>query len=264
MKLGSQPDIESEWEVYSPNMNAFNTTPNYIEAPRSYGGKAILKSVAGISTYSTDFLFEAIIKPLGDRDAFSGLVFRVSDPGDGVDEFRGYYAGITASGFVFLGVVNNNWKLVKSAMLGEKPTQEYRIRVVAVGPNIKVYLDNMDEPAITVSDETYGRGSIGVRVVGTRALFSNIALQPIVNGTVEAGAATDHAAEAAAADGTAKAGAATDAVINTVKKEDHRTIKAKLEPHTPDQDDGNHIKTEASDTATDQGTHNKTSGTATD
>ena len=49
----------------------------------------------------------------------------------------------------------------------------YRMKVACQGPNIWVYINDMNTPAITEYDSTYTSGAIGFKSVETFALFDN-------------------------------------------------------------------------------------------
>jgi hypothetical protein len=54
----------------------------------------------------------------------------------------------------------------------------YRMRVTAIGSSLKVYVDDMANPKISVSDGTFARGAHGVRVFNAAAAFDNTAIGP--------------------------------------------------------------------------------------
>ncbi|MFE5812773.1 hypothetical protein ACFQ6S_05025 [Streptomyces sp. NPDC056479] len=108
----------------------------------------------------------------------AGLTFRVTGPGVGPDSYSGYYAGISAGGKVVLGRADGGWTPLGSRELSIDPGSPHRLRVTAVGAHIKVYVDDMTSPKISVTDGTYGSGATGVRVFGTAASFDSVAVSP--------------------------------------------------------------------------------------
>ncbi|MCF2437031.1 hypothetical protein LV779_34955 [Streptomyces thinghirensis] len=58
------------------------------------------------------------------------------------------------------------------------PALSHRLRVTAVGSSIKVYVDDMTTPRISVTDGTYRSGASGVRVFDAAASFDNVAVSP--------------------------------------------------------------------------------------
>ena len=136
---------------------------------QSLGSKALLDTNFGNLSFDADVTVTA-----GGGDA--GLVFRASQPAVGADSYRGYYAGVTAAGRVVLGRAANSWTLLGSATVAAGAS--HHLRVTAVGPQIKVYVDGL--AAISVTDATYARGATGVRVFDTAAAFDNVAVGPPV------------------------------------------------------------------------------------
>jgi hypothetical protein len=60
----------------------------------------------------------------------------------------------------------------------------YRLRVTAIGTSLKVYVDDMTTPKISVADGTYARGAHGVRVFNAAAAFDNTAIGPAAGSAV--------------------------------------------------------------------------------
>ncbi|MFD7439568.1 glycoside hydrolase family 43 protein [Streptomyces sp. NPDC059861] len=141
-------------------------------AGHSLGGKALL------DTAFADFTYDADVTPDA-RDGDAGLVFRVTGPSVGSDSYSGYYAGIGASGKVVLGRADGGWTQLGTGRLAIAPGSTHRLRVTAVGTSIKVYVDDMSTPKISVTDGTYRSGATGVRVFGTPASFDNLAVSPV-------------------------------------------------------------------------------------
>nr|QEO73876.1 hypothetical protein [uncultured bacterium] len=137
------------------------------EASASFGGKALL------DTNFSDFVYDADVTPRS-ANGDSGVVFRATQATTGVDSYRGYYAGIAASGRVLLGKADNNWTQLASVPMTIRPNATYRLRVEAAGSVIKVSVNN--ELKITVTDTSYPTGANGVRVFNTAAGFDNISV----------------------------------------------------------------------------------------
>jgi glycosyl hydrolase family 43 len=133
----------------------------------SYGGKSLLDDNHVNATWDADV---TVTSGVGD----AGLVFRATSLATGADAYRGYYAGITPAGRVILGRADNNWTQLGAASLPIVAGQRYHLRVQATGSTIKVYVDNLTTPKITVTDATYASGASGVRVYNAAAAFDNI------------------------------------------------------------------------------------------
>ncbi len=154
------------WRTFG---GAWSATGGQYRTQHSYGGKALLND------NHTNAVLDAtvtITSAAGD----AGLVFRATSPAVGTDSYRGYYAGITAAGRVVLGKANNNWTPLGTASLTVTPGTRYHLRVEAVGTSLKVFVNDMTNPRITVTDSTYTAGSSGVRVYNAAAAFDNFAI----------------------------------------------------------------------------------------
>lgn len=128
-----------------------------------------------LDTDFADFTYDAdVTVNSGGGDA--GLTFRVTKPSVGPDSYSGYYAGISPSGKVVLGRSNGSWTELGAARTPIAPGSTHRMRVTAVGSSIKVFVDDMKTPKISVSDGTYTSGANGVRVFNAAASFDNVAV----------------------------------------------------------------------------------------
>jgi hypothetical protein len=135
----------------------------------SYGGKALL------DTNFSNFVQDVDVTPAS-ASGDAGVVFRATQAAVGTDSYRGYYAGVSGSGRVVLGKAANNWTPLASAPTTIKPGTRYRLRVEAVGSSIKVFVNDMTTPKISVTDTSYANGANGVRVFNTGAAFDNLVI----------------------------------------------------------------------------------------
>jgi hypothetical protein len=158
--LGWRP-YGGTWSVRS---DQFRTTS-------SLGGKALLDTNFGNVTQDTTVTITS-----GGGDA--GVAFRVTRPAVGTDSYYGYYAGISPRGQLVLGRAANGWTPLRTVPLQVSTGQAYRLRVTAVGSSIKVYVNDMSTPKITVTDSTYPTGANGVRVFNTAATFDDVSVRP--------------------------------------------------------------------------------------
>jgi hypothetical protein len=154
------------WKTYDGSWTA---SGGQYRAQHSYGGKALLTDNHTNAVYDADVTVTS-----GGGDA--GLVFRATSPAVGTDSYRGYYAGISPAGQVVLGKANNNWTRLGAASLSVAVGTRYHLRVEAVGTSLKVFVNDMANPRITVTDGTYAAGSSGVRVYNAAAAFDNLAV----------------------------------------------------------------------------------------
>jgi glycosyl hydrolase family 43/3-keto-disaccharide hydrolase len=135
----------------------------------SYGGKALL------DTNFANFTQDADVTPAGSRGD-AGIVFRVTQPATGTDSYRGYYAGVSPTGRVVLGKASNGWTQLASVPMTITPGVRHHLRVEAVGSSLKVYVDDLATPKISVTDASFTSGANGVRVFDTGAAFDNVAV----------------------------------------------------------------------------------------
>ncbi|MCY6482962.1 DUF1080 domain-containing protein [Clostridium aestuarii] len=124
----------------------------------------------------SDFAAETMISVSGTGNA--GLEFRINNVIANKNQFQGYMAGITAgnngTGEVFLGRHNFGWKQIKNVKTTIAQGKEYKLKVVAVGTTIQVYLN--DKLMINVNDDSYRDGYIGYHVWNTKVTFDNLVI----------------------------------------------------------------------------------------
>lgn len=138
------------------------------------------KAVA-TGTRFRDFTCEADVSVGAAGNA--GLIFRVSKPSIGWDDYDGYYVGLSAeAGQVMLGKAGGKWTLLETAALPVAANRPYRLRIEARGAKLRVFVDTMSQPLIEVTDDSFSEGAIGLRQYGARpegpqAAFSNIAVR---------------------------------------------------------------------------------------
>jgi hypothetical protein len=156
------------WKTYGGTWSAAG---GRYRAGRELGAKALLDTDFADFTYDADVTVGA-----GGGDA--GLMFRVSGPSAGRDGYAGYYAGISPGNRVVLGRANGSWTQLAAAPVSVATGTAHRLRITAAGSSIKVFVDDMTAPRISVSDATHRSGANGVRVFDTAASFDNVALTP--------------------------------------------------------------------------------------
>ncbi|MGG2200036.1 family 43 glycosylhydrolase [Paenibacillus validus] len=133
------------------------------------------KSVAEGTDFA-DFTYEAdITLQDGVNNDNAGLIFRVSDPSNGADSMKGYYAGLGVNGRVQLGRLSNSWTELASIMYPVQQNKTYRLKVTALGSQIDIYVDG--EHIVSAVDSAYTTGAIGVRSHWVNAGYDNIRVQ---------------------------------------------------------------------------------------
>ena len=174
-------DYGGGWFVRNGRLHAAtNTGSTY--------GTAGMKAVAAATDFA-DLTYDADVIPAPAGD--TGLIFRVAHPAIGPNAFDGYYAGVNPhDGTVLLGrcdAAHNGWTPIGQARIGLPVGRPVHLRVVAVGPRIKVFVGDGDQPALTASDATFTRGAIGVRgyttdADATAAAFGNVSVHSTAAG----------------------------------------------------------------------------------
>lgn len=164
-KEGEQPEIQGD----------------YSSAPGTFA-----KSVIGDSHWR-DYSVEADIN-IGAGTGDGALIFRVNNPANGIeynqnnpDAMQGYVAYINKDG-VHLGKQNYNWQYLKGANIDNPLNTWHHMKVVAIGTNIKVFVDDMDTPKIDYTDNSntaFTQGKVGVRSHYNLTRYDNFHVKPI-------------------------------------------------------------------------------------
>jgi hypothetical protein len=110
-----------------------------------------------------------------------GILVRVTAPAVGAEAQRGYFAGW----------VRGRGRLVLRRTDGQKSTElgslavpaargaRQRLVVEARGSSLSVRLGDAPDRCLVVEDDRYGSGSVGLRVVGTHAVFTALSVDPL-------------------------------------------------------------------------------------
>lgn len=111
------------------------------------------------------------------RDA--GLLFRTTGSSIGYDAQRGYFAGlIPSTNLIIFGKTDGEtWNELARQQHTINATKKQRLAVTCKGDQFTVSLNG--NPMISVRDTTYDRGTIGMRVVNTHAVFSDLECSPL-------------------------------------------------------------------------------------
>lgn len=121
-----------------------------------------VKIINGGASFS-DLSYEAAIKVASSGNA--GLIFRVSDQDLGADAYNGYYLGLDAGNKrIQLGKSSGGkWTVLKETAQDLEAGKFYKVRIVAKGEQISVYLGEAGTPLISVADSEFKQGVIGLR-----------------------------------------------------------------------------------------------------
>ncbi|WP_069387157.1 family 43 glycosylhydrolase [Cellulosimicrobium cellulans] len=174
------------------------------------GGEYVVGSVReGKSVQDTNFAdldYRVTVTPtaVAATGGDAGVIFRASQVAAGQDAYRGYYAGVRPSGQVVLGKVDDRgWSTLGTAPADAGLGESTQLRVVAVGPNLRVYVGDATAPAISVTDGTFASGKHGLRVFDSAARFDDVAIERrVLDVGVEVGAGAVRAGGAADLDVT--------------------------------------------------------------
>lgn len=130
-------------------------------------------------TLFRDFTYEADVS-VGEAGN-AGLIFRVSNPAIGPDDYNGYYIGLfPETGRVELSKSDGRYTPLKAVEKQLAANTPIRVRVEARGPQMRVFVGDMAQPIIEATDGTFAQGAIGVRQYGAKseksqATFAHIA-----------------------------------------------------------------------------------------
>lgn len=172
-------DGQKEWVQYGGSLYVKEGQYHASNTEASHPGT---KSVVPATQFS-DFIYEADVQLNSDRGD-AGLIFRSSRLAFGPDDYDGYYAGINSqNNTVVLGKANGRWQELSSATMELNDNEWYRIKIVAKGPTIKVFVNNMNLPVIEFDDTSFTSGSIGIRSYNCLASWDNL----LVHSTIESG-----------------------------------------------------------------------------
>ncbi|KLT63717.1 hypothetical protein AB669_20700 [Pedobacter sp. BMA] len=131
------------------------------------------------NTNFKDFSYVADIKVKTDGDA--GLIFRVSNPAIGADAYQGYYVGLSANNSqIQIGkAVSQKWIPLATVKYPVKLNSTYRLKVVAKGTKIEVFVDGASRAIVSVIDGEYQSGSIGFRTYKALASFDSLEINTL-------------------------------------------------------------------------------------
>ena len=173
---------------------------------RPYGAKELkainalcvpsaVKAVAGDANW-TDYILEGRVAMQPEKDASesanAGLIFRVNDPGESLDQMRGYAVTFGRENLV-LSKINNGSRQTLATWNPARLKTKTRIdewsliRIAAVGPRIRVWFNRMHPSSdpdaglridFTDTENPVLSGAIGVQSHGAAAWFDNVVVLP--------------------------------------------------------------------------------------
>lgn len=139
------------------------------------------KLVSGSSSWA-DYQLYADVQLRG-RSGDAGVVVRLADPGEGIETYRGYYAGLRVDdSAIVLGRSNGHWLSVFPVYMprGVHAGMWYRIHVVAVGCHIAVEAVNLSTGdrgyagLLDAPPDCIPSGQIGLRMTASGGAWRNV------------------------------------------------------------------------------------------
>jgi hypothetical protein len=122
----------------------------------------------------SDFIAETNVTLMG-QGGNAGIEFRINDVKGINNQFRGYLAAMdinnNGEARVFLGKHDFDWKGIKVVKANINKSRTQNLRVMAIGSNIKVFLN--DKLMIDVNDSSFVDGYIGYSLFNSTAIFDN-------------------------------------------------------------------------------------------
>ncbi|KAI1145140.1 putative glycosyl hydrolase [Nemania diffusa] len=149
-----------EWSVEDQRLTAKDTS----------GGMAML------DTNFADLVFDATVATTK-GNGHPGLLFRVTELSPETHKYKGYKAAISPSGVITLGKADLGvFTDLAQTKMGMALGKEYHVRVVAIGSEIAIFVDDMDTAKIQFTDESFATGANGVRVFNAAAKFGSVSV----------------------------------------------------------------------------------------
>ncbi|KAK5627383.1 hypothetical protein RRF57_003098 [Xylaria bambusicola] len=132
--------------------------------------------MAMLDTNFSDLVFDATIATTS-GNGHPGLLFRVTELSAETRKYKGYKAAISPTGVITLGKADLGiFTDLAQTKMDMVTGEEYHVRVVAIGSEIKVYVNDMDKARITFIDNSFTTGANGVRVFNSAAKFGFVSV----------------------------------------------------------------------------------------
>ena len=154
----------SGWAVFGGTWNAASGA---YQVNAGEGFRAITED-----RYFSSLVYQAEVTP--DTVGNAGIVFRAGNDSIGRFAYRGYYAYVSGSEVALVLSDNGKGVTLGHKAMALKAGAPCLLRVVARGPEIKVYVKDTVTAAFTVNDTTLDGGLIGLRAHLGMATFDNV------------------------------------------------------------------------------------------
>ncbi len=109
----------------------------------------------------------------------AGVVFRASNPEEGVDAYDGYYAGLhCGANQVVWGAVQHNWAGIARKPASVAPGEWYQLKLQVSGENVVLFVNELPVahgryPKLDGIDSRFKAGEVGLRALGGEVSFRN-------------------------------------------------------------------------------------------
>src|SRR5690606_6258030 len=77
-------------------------------------------------------------------------------------------------GTVVLGRVDGGWQQLQATGAPLPPDVPHRLRVDVRGPQLRTFVNDMNNPVLVSNDDTFARGGVGLRAYRSEAAFEDI------------------------------------------------------------------------------------------
>ncbi|MBE7042932.1 MAG: DUF1080 domain-containing protein [Ruminococcaceae bacterium] len=179
-----EPDEEQEIELTEVEGDWLISDTKVITTPQLDDNKATI-----IGKNYADVEFTASVKVFkNDEKSDAGLIFRTTNATTGQNAFTGYYVGLDAyRDKIVFGRVNNDWTNLATVSMTINANTYYKLSVLAVGNNLKIYVNGVLKANVTDSSPILTAGAIGLRASNTGADYKNISYRTIYPLSVTSG-----------------------------------------------------------------------------
>ncbi len=143
------------------------------------GGRGPRAHVRDVRVSDFELAVEVRISEPGSQ---AGVVFRATNPGEGVDAYDGYYAGLhSGANQVVWGAVQHDWTGIARKPAVVAPGEWYRLKLQVAGENVVLFVNELPVatgryPKLDGIDSRFKAGEVGLRALGGEASFRNLTI----------------------------------------------------------------------------------------
>ena len=128
------------------------------------------------ANYTVSVTMQLLDAQIGAEDN-AGLLFRAKSISGSNNGGQQYYAGVTGSGFLQFGKMNNGWdELYNSPSAVCDAMDLFTLSVSAVGSTYEIYVNGKLVTTYTDNASPYSSGSVGLRDYVTTVLYTNLTI----------------------------------------------------------------------------------------